>query len=120
MRSRSASCRARASSTTASKSRTPQRASRLRKSASNAALLSAVLESLRKLAQAVRNRRDASALAGMDERMLRDIGLTRSDLRDAYAELLWSGRPALPVRRDGAIIGQVTLNALSRLAARPQ
>lgn len=54
-----------------------------------AALLSAVLESLRKLAQAVRNRRDASALAGMDERMLRDIGLTRSDLRDAYAEPLW-------------------------------
>ena len=43
-----------------------------------------------------------------------------ASLRDAYAELLWSGRPALPVRRDGQIIGQVTLNALSRLAARPQ
>ena len=44
----------------------------------------------------------------------------RVTLRDAYAELLWSGRPALPVRRDGQIIGQVTLSALSRLAARPQ
>ncbi|SEP78183.1 osmoprotectant transport system ATP-binding protein [Devosia sp. YR412] len=43
-----------------------------------------------------------------------------ASLRDAYAELLWSGRPSLPVRRDGQIVGQVTLNALSRLAARPQ
>ncbi len=43
-----------------------------------------------------------------------------ASLRDAYAELLWSGRPALPVRRDGQIVGQVTLGALSRLAARPQ
>ncbi|HEV7344853.1 MAG TPA: ABC transporter ATP-binding protein [Devosia sp.] len=43
-----------------------------------------------------------------------------ASLRDAYAELLWSGRPALPVRRDGRIVGQVTLDALSRLAARPQ
>lgn len=43
-----------------------------------------------------------------------------ASLRDAYAELLWSGRPALPVRRDGQVVGQVTLDALSRLAARPQ
>ncbi len=43
-----------------------------------------------------------------------------ASLRDAYAELLWSGRPALPVRQDGQIVGQVTLAALSRLAARPQ
>ena len=28
-------------------------------------------------------------LAAMDDRMLADIGLTRSDLRDAYAEPLW-------------------------------
>jgi osmoprotectant transport system ATP-binding protein len=43
-----------------------------------------------------------------------------ASLRDAYAELLWSGRPALPVRRDGAIVGQVSLERLARLAARPQ
>jgi osmoprotectant transport system ATP-binding protein len=43
-----------------------------------------------------------------------------SSLRDALAELLWSGRPALPVQRGGRIVGQVTLAALSRLAARPQ
>ena len=46
-----------------------------------------------------------------------DAGVT---LRDAYAELLWSGRPALPVTRDGQVIGQVTLAQLARLAARPQ
>lgn len=43
-----------------------------------------------------------------------------ASLRDAYAELLWSGRPAMPVSRDGQIVGQVTLAALTRLAARPQ
>ncbi|MEO9297992.1 ABC transporter ATP-binding protein [Devosia alba] len=43
-----------------------------------------------------------------------------ASLRDAYAELLWSGRPALPVQRDGQIVGRVTLAALSRLAAQPQ
>lgn len=43
-----------------------------------------------------------------------------ASLRDAYAELLWSGRPALPVELDGVKVGQVTLAALSRLAARPQ
>ncbi|WDQ97749.1 ABC transporter ATP-binding protein [Devosia sp. J2-20] len=43
-----------------------------------------------------------------------------ASLRDAYAELLWSARPALPVQRDGQIVGQVTLDALAKLAARPQ
>jgi len=53
------------------------------------ALLSEIFASLRKLAVALKNRRQAAMLANMDERMLRDIGLTRSDLRDAYAEPLW-------------------------------
>jgi osmoprotectant transport system ATP-binding protein len=43
-----------------------------------------------------------------------------ASLRDAYAELLWSGRRALPVQRDGQVVGQLTLDALARLAARPQ
>lgn len=43
-----------------------------------------------------------------------------STLRDAYAELLWSGRAALPVTHNGTIIGQVSLAQLSQLAARPQ
>ena len=39
--------------------------------------------------RAYRNRLDASVLAGADARMLADIGLTHSDLRDAFAEPLW-------------------------------
>ncbi|MET3660347.1 ABC transporter ATP-binding protein [Aquamicrobium ahrensii] len=40
--------------------------------------------------------------------------------RDALAELLWSGRPALPVRNaNGRLIGRVTVDGLVRLAACP-
>ena len=44
---------------------------------------------LGQVARALRNRRVAGSLAGLDDRMLADIGITRSDLRDAYAEPLW-------------------------------
>jgi uncharacterized protein YjiS (DUF1127 family) len=44
---------------------------------------------LRRLTQAYRNRSDAAVLAGLDDRMLADIGITRSDVRDALAEPLW-------------------------------
>lgn len=36
-----------------------------------------------------KSRREMRMLAGFDDRMLADIGLTRSDLRDAVAEPLW-------------------------------
>jgi osmoprotectant transport system ATP-binding protein len=40
--------------------------------------------------------------------------------RDALAELLWSGRAALPVTgSDGAVLGRVTRETLMRLAERP-
>lgn len=48
-----------------------------------------IVTGLQRLSRALKHRRDASLLAGMDARMLADIGLTRSDLRDAYAEPLW-------------------------------
>ena len=38
---------------------------------------------------AMKNRHDAGLLAGFDDRMLADIGLTRSDVRDAYSVPLW-------------------------------
>jgi uncharacterized protein YjiS (DUF1127 family) len=41
------------------------------------------------MVRAFRNRRVAATLAGLDDHMLADIGLTRSDLRDAYSEPLW-------------------------------
>lgn len=47
------------------------------------------LNGMRKLARLLKHRRDARMLAGMDDRMLGDIGLSRSDLRDAYAQPLW-------------------------------
>ncbi|AZN71239.1 ABC transporter ATP-binding protein [Georhizobium profundi] len=43
-----------------------------------------------------------------------------TSLREAYANMLWQGREALPVvDASGAAIGQVRLAAISRLAARP-
>ncbi|WP_372424026.1 ABC transporter ATP-binding protein [Salinarimonas chemoclinalis] len=45
-----------------------------------------------------------------------DAGLSA---RDALAELLWSGRVAAPVARDGTIVGRVRRDALEQRAARP-
>jgi uncharacterized protein YjiS (DUF1127 family) len=43
----------------------------------------------RHVAEHIRNRHEAMSLADLDDRMLADIGLSRSDLRDAYAEPPW-------------------------------
>jgi hypothetical protein len=48
----------------------------------------------RQLALLVKNRRDATMLAGLDDRMLADI-----DLRDAYSEPVWSDPTAILVSR---------------------
>jgi uncharacterized protein YjiS (DUF1127 family) len=53
----------------------------------------------RQFAQMVKNRRDASILAGMDDHMLADIGLTRGDLRDAISEPVWRDPTAILVSR---------------------
>ena len=53
----------------------------------------------RQFALLVKNRRDATMLAGLDDRMLADIGLTRGDLRDAYSEPVWSDPTAVLVSR---------------------
>lgn len=45
--------------------------------------------------RAVRNRRDAQLLAGLDHRMLADIGITRSDVNDAFSAPLWEDPTAL-------------------------
>ena len=43
-----------------------------------------------------------------------------ASLKDALSEALWSGRPALPVIRDGVIAGRVTRDSLIARAGRPQ
>ena len=53
----------------------------------------------RQFALLVKNRRDATMLSGLDDRMLADIGLTRGDLRDAYSEPVWSDPTAILVSR---------------------
>jgi uncharacterized protein YjiS (DUF1127 family) len=45
------------------------------------------------------NRREIQTLAGFDNRMLADIGLTTSDVRDAIAEPLWRDPTAVLVSR---------------------
>jgi uncharacterized protein YjiS (DUF1127 family) len=58
-----------------------------------------VVARIRQLFQMMKNRRDANMLAGFDDRMLADIGLTRGDVRDAVSEPLWSDPTAILVHR---------------------
>jgi osmoprotectant transport system ATP-binding protein len=46
-----------------------------------------------------------------------DIG---TSLHDAYAEVLWSGRAAIPVSDKGAVVGRITRAGLEAKAAGPQ
>jgi uncharacterized protein YjiS (DUF1127 family) len=54
-----------------------------------ALVLAGVLAAVRKVGQVLKNRHDAAMLAQFDDRMLADMGITRSDVRDAYSEPLW-------------------------------
>ena len=45
--------------------------------------------------RARRNRRDAVALAGLDRSMLKDIGITRADLNDAFSSPFWEDPTAI-------------------------
>jgi uncharacterized protein YjiS (DUF1127 family) len=58
-----------------------------------------VVEPVRAVLQTLKNRRDAIVLAGMDEHMLADIGLTRGDVRDAFSEPVWRDPTAILVSR---------------------
>jgi uncharacterized protein YjiS (DUF1127 family) len=54
-----------------------------------AALLAPVVLTSKAIARALRNRHNANVLASLDRRMLADIGLTRSDVHDAFSAPLW-------------------------------
>ena len=58
-------------------------------------LLAMVTHWLKGLAQARRHRREAKALAGLDRRMLADIGITRADVCDAFSGPFWEDPTAL-------------------------
>ena len=53
------------------------------------AVLAPVVISSKAIARAVRNRHQANVLARLDRHMLADIGLTRSDVQDAFSAPLW-------------------------------
>jgi len=65
------------------------------------ALLALVAHWIKVLARARRHRREARALAGLDSRMLSDIGLTRADVRDAFSSRFWEDPTELLVERVG-------------------
>jgi uncharacterized protein YjiS (DUF1127 family) len=54
-----------------------------------------------RLAVAIKHRRELAHLSELDDRMLDDIGLKRTDLRDACSEPLWRDPTSRLVRRDG-------------------
>ena len=60
-----------------------------------ASLLAMVTHWLKEVARARRHRRQAHILAGLDRRMLADIGITRGDVRDAFSEPFWDDPTAL-------------------------
>lgn len=55
-----------------------------------ASLLAVLTYWLKQFARARRHRRDAAFLAGLDRRMLADIGISRSDLQDAFSAPFWN------------------------------
>jgi uncharacterized protein YjiS (DUF1127 family) len=58
-----------------------------------------VRRNIKRILERAKNRHDARRLAGLDDRMLADIGLNRSDLRDAFAELPWRDPSDVLARR---------------------
>lgn len=58
-----------------------------------------VVARLRNVIETWKNRRDAAIVAGMDEHMLADIGLTRGYVRDAFSEPVWRDPSAILVSR---------------------
>lgn len=60
-----------------------------------AVLTTALTQQFKALARARRNRKDAKALAGLDRRMLKDIGISRADLNDAFSSPFWEDPTSL-------------------------
>jgi uncharacterized protein YjiS (DUF1127 family) len=61
--------------------------------------LVAIGRGVKQFVKRLRNRRTAHRLASLDNRMLADLGLTRGDLHDAFAELPWRDPSDMLARR---------------------
>ena len=59
------------------------------------AFATAFAHQVKAVTRAFRNRRQANALAGLDQRMLKDIGITRADLNDAFSSPFWEDPTSL-------------------------
>jgi uncharacterized protein YjiS (DUF1127 family) len=60
-----------------------------------AVITTALTQQLKALARARRNRKTAAALAHLDGRMLKDIGISRADLNDAFSSPFWEDPTSL-------------------------
>jgi uncharacterized protein YjiS (DUF1127 family) len=65
------------------------------------AVVALVTSWLKEIIRARRHRREARVLAGLDRHMLADMGITRSDLRDAFSEPFWEDPTVLLRERAG-------------------
>jgi uncharacterized protein YjiS (DUF1127 family) len=65
------------------------------------ALGTALASRVVRMAKILRHRRDLEFLAELDDRMLKDIGLNRSDLRFALSEPFWRDPGAALIARVG-------------------
>lgn len=76
---------------------------------------------LRQIGRALKHRRETVLLASFDDRMLCDIGLSRSDVRDAYAQPLWRDPTDILARRarDRRVNRQGRVQMISPLSSPP-
>lgn len=65
------------------------------------ALVRAAVNGVANICRAVRHRQDLAILAGADERTLADIGLNRTDVRDALSQPVWRDPSELLILRAG-------------------
>jgi uncharacterized protein YjiS (DUF1127 family) len=60
-----------------------------------AVVTTALTQKLKALARARRDRKAAVALAALDGRMLKDIGISRADINDAFSSPFWEDPTSL-------------------------
>jgi len=78
------------------------------------AIVETVFMGIRQIYKAVKHRRATAALADQDDRMLADIGLTRSDLRDAIGQPWWCDPTTALAQRAGAARRDATPSRVKR------